>query len=181
MRRAARRSSRRSAVRGRRRWWSGPAGPSASPWTASSSTACWSRPTLYRAFKLSRASGRAFQFLRDATPEQAAAALRGLPPQPEPPPPHRRVRWWIELALALSATAAVVASLARPELIPEQAVPMLAGLFLMEMTWRHFAGPMLAAVRRGLRPTWGAMLGGLLFAYAVWLFATSAARLWRAG
>jgi hypothetical protein len=58
---------------------------------------------------------------------------------------------------------------------------MLAGLFLMELPWRHFVGPMLAAVRRGLRPTWGAMLGVLLFALAVWIFATSAARLWRAG
>jgi len=140
-----------------------------------------SRGPLYRAFKQSRASVRAFQHLRDATPEQAAAALRALPLQPEPPPLHRRVGWWLELALWLPLAAAAVASTLRPGLVSEQALPLLVGLFLMEMPWRHFVGPMLAAVRRGIRPTWGAMLGAVLFAYAVWLFAASAVRLWGAG
>jgi hypothetical protein len=140
-----------------------------------------SRGPLYRAFALSRASGRAFRHLRNATPEQVAEALRALRPTPEPPPPFRRVGPWAQLLASTTAIAGLVANWIRPGPVLSGGSTMLLALLMAGMAWSQFGSSIVAAVRRGIRPTWGAILGLLPFVAAATLFGAEGVRTLRGG
>ncbi len=139
------------------------------------------RGALYRAFAMAWTNRRVFRHLSGATPEQAAAALRALEPQPEPPPLHRRAGWWISMAALLSAMVAMGFDLVRPGVLPKSVVSAFFGLSLLGASSMNHAPPMLPALRRGIRPSFGAVLWSIVMAVVFGLFLFAVVTAWRGG
>jgi hypothetical protein len=134
---------------------------------------------LYRAFARAWTGRRTFRHLRGATPEQAAAALRTLEPQPEPPPLHRRVGWWVSLVLLVIAMAGMGYDLVRPGVLPRGVMSAFLFLCLLGSPSGNVATPVWPGLRRGIRPSFGAVVWSLVLAGVAGLFVWALVSAWR--
>lgn len=112
---------------------------------------------VYRAFVRQWRAQRSFHHLRDATPAQAAEALRAL--APEAPVVEKRGPGLMgQQAMALVLLGYVAARFLPPAWLPPGAGRIASGLLLLAAAGSYFGLPILAAVRRGIRPSVGALV-----------------------
>ncbi len=111
---------------------------------------------LYRAFAKQWQARTPFHHLRDATPAQAAEALRALASSaPAKTKARPSVQVW---APAVLATAFLGGRWVAPTLEPVWLDRLLAAAIFLLVGWEFLVAPTLAAVRRGLRPSAGALV-----------------------
>jgi hypothetical protein len=134
---------------------------------------------VYRAFAKQWGSKRPFHHLRGATPAQAAEALRALAataaPRAAPRPAWRR---WTPAVLF---AAYLVVKWSLPGLVPTWLERAIVAVVILDLVGRHLVAPMVAALRRGLRPSAGSVVALALFLFVVVDNGRAALRGWLGG